>query len=306
MIMNWKVRWVYSFIAVMFVYSFTFLEQIRSQEVKQGTERDEKDVLIKRLEVRDKMLEQFSAKQVSLESVENRYSPGREISSVKRNDGVFLLVEILFIFSLGFLLWLFKQKAKTDNRNKELDQLKNVVESFKFESQKKDMHLAREKDVCESLKEALSKKEAQWDRLNVSFESLKQELRKKEDKIDQNEAEAVEKSGEKRFGKRISLTKDFNRTVILRIKYGAVENIKCFAGNISSGGLCFETKREFNLEEPVDFRLFFYGDKVPIIKARGDIVWEKKIGGVNHYGISFNLLDDKDQPALNSYVVEKM
>ena len=98
-------------------------------------------------------------------------------------------------------------------------------------------------------------------------------------------------------------SKDFQNTVILNINAeDAPHTIKCFAKNISSGGLCFETKEKFLKNTPVDLRLFFYGKRVPIIKAKGYIVWKKNVGGTQHYGVQFNTIEKKERGDLNSYI----
>ena len=112
-----------------------------------------------------------------------------------------------------------------------------------------------------------------------------------------------EKSKQRRQFPRLKLNRDFNKTIILRIKRpDKSENIKSFANNINLGGLCFETQREFRKNSKLNLRLFFYGDQIPMMKIQARIVWKKKIEITNRYGASFDLIEEKDREALNQYV----
>jgi len=104
----------------------------------------------------------------------------------------------------------------------------------------------------------------------------------------------------------LSLTKDFNKTIILRIEFPRQPHIRSFASNISSGGLCFETRKDFKEKKPVNLRLFFYGDRVPTIKAQAQIMWKRTVGEINYYGVSLDLLEEKDKLELNEYMESKI
>jgi len=40
-------------------------------------------------------------------------------------------------------------------------------------------------------------------------------------------------------------------------------------------GLCFETRKEFQEKEIINLRLFFFGDRVPILKIKAKVIWKK-------------------------------
>lgn len=112
---------------------------------------------------------------------------------------------------------------------------------------------------------------------------------------------------ERRGSARLILSRDFNRTIILRIEHAdKPERIKSFANNISSGGLGLETKREFKENDKVNLRLFFYGDQIPMMKIQGRIIWKKKVETTNYYGTSFDVIEEKDKQALNQYIESKV
>lgn len=144
---------------------------------------------------------------------------------------------------------------------------------------------------------------------------IKRGLLKKEDILSQKREISTKKEKlnsrkdfkERRRFPRLNLTRDFNKTIILRINQpDKIENIKSFANNISSGGLCFDNQREFEKDNKINLRLFFYGDQIPMIKIQAYIVWKKKIETTNYYGIYFDLIDEKDKVLLNSYVESKI
>jgi len=128
--------------------------------------------------------------------------------------------------------------------------------------------------------------------------SQKQEIPTKKERSNSHK-----KFKERREFPRINLTRDFSRTVILRINQpDKSENIKSFAENISNGGLCFDSQREFEKDNKLNLRLFFYGDQIPMLKIQTYIVWKKKIETTNYYGIYFDLIDEKDKALLNNYI----
>jgi len=108
---------------------------------------------------------------------------------------------------------------------------------------------------------------------------------------------------ERRGSLRLNLSRDFNRTIILRIEHtDKPERIKSFANNVSSGGLGLETKREFEEKDKMNLRLFFYGDQIPMMKIQARIIWKKKIETTNYYGACFDLIEEKDKQVLNHYI----
>jgi len=112
---------------------------------------------------------------------------------------------------------------------------------------------------------------------------------------------------EKRRFSRLNLTRDFNRTIILKIEYPErSENIKSFANNISLGGVSLETKKELRESDKINLRLFFYGDRIPMMKIQAHVIWKKKVETTNQYGASFDLMEEKDKEVLNRYIEESI
>ncbi|MFH1691798.1 MAG: PilZ domain-containing protein [Candidatus Omnitrophota bacterium] len=117
----------------------------------------------------------------------------------------------------------------------------------------------------------------------------------------------VEKTSENRQFFRSDLSKDYNRTIILRIESpGKSKSIKSFANNIGLRGLCFETRRDFEEKEAINLRLFFFGDKVPILKIKAEIVWKKTVFPVHYYGVSFVSMEEKDKKDLSRYMESRI
>jgi len=117
----------------------------------------------------------------------------------------------------------------------------------------------------------------------------------------------VGKSPDRREFPRLDLSKDYNRTIILRIESAdKLKNIKSFANNIGLEGLCFETRHDFGEKEVISLRLFFFGDRVPTIKIRAKILWKKTVLPVNYYGVSFVSLKEEDKGNLSNYIESKI
>lgn len=185
-------------------------------------------------------------------------------------------------------------------------------EQLKSEFQEKDKLLKQEEIVRKEKEADLLRKEKEQEQLKRSYESLKEVLVKKglvKKTLSPNGKESLWISGqsaEKRGSSRLILTRDYNRTVILRIDSpDKSESIKSFVNNISSEGLCFESRKEFTENEPINLRLFFYGVRIPIIKIQGQMAWKKKIGLGNYYGVFFEWLDEKDKLKLDHYIDSK-
>lgn len=110
-------------------------------------------------------------------------------------------------------------------------------------------------------------------------------------------------SQERRTSPRLSLTKDYNKTIIVRIEsQNSPRTIKSFAANISSGGLCLETKEEFKKKEPLNLTLFFYGAQIPMMKIQTKIIWKKLEGAIKYYGLAFDSIEKKDKLELNRFI----
>jgi hypothetical protein len=115
------------------------------------------------------------------------------------------------------------------------------------------------------------------------------------------------KSTEKRELPRLDLSKDYNRTIILRIESAdKSKSIKSFANNIGLEGLCFETRHEFDEKEKINVRLFFFGDNVPMMRMQAKVIWSKIDTPVNRYGISFTSQEEKDKTNLSRYIESKI
>ena len=187
---------------------------------------------------------------------------------------VFWLVSLALILSSVFLV---RRRGKT-NIGEKLKRLKEEKEQIKPSSA-----LLREEFVeKEEVKEKLSTEEKEAPGIPEKFQG-------------------------RRLFPRLSLSRDFNKTIIARIEFLKIpQEVKCFINNISSGGLCFETKKVFKEKEPVNLKLFFYGDQVPMMKIQGRIVWKKVVGSINRYGVCFESLKEKDKLALNRYIEKKL
>jgi hypothetical protein len=108
---------------------------------------------------------------------------------------------------------------------------------------------------------------------------------------------------ERRAPIRLPLTKDFDNTVILKVGSQDVpQSMKCFAENISAGGLCFSTSKEFDKKFPLNLKVLFYGGKVPNFKTQAWIVWKKTVGSTNHYGVIFEGLSETVRTELMCHI----
>jgi len=259
---------------------------------------------------------------------------------------VFWFVGLTFISGLGFLLfWLFwrryklildknlaiqeisKLKTQLREQNQLLEHeqvIRKTVEStslqrerefdqLKTESQKEQQLLEQEQIARKIAGERLSQKGKEVVEVKGSLESLKEVLvekgiaRKFTTAGKEGELWIAGKSSEKRQLPRLDLSRDYNRTIILRIEFpDKSKSIKSFANNIGLRGLCFETRRDFEEKETINLRLFFFGDKVPIIKIKAEIIWKKTILPVNYYGVSFVSIEEKDRANLSYYIESKI
>ncbi|GEM_PF-1756289 len=197
-------------------------------------------------------------------------------------------------------------------KEKEFEQLKSSFAVLKLQSHQKDEILRQKEDLFKETNQALLQKQKDYEQLKDSFDDLQELLVKKEDEEKassmkgKEEPQIAGKSSERRAGHRLFLTKDFHKTIILRIKSsGQSQSIKSFADNISGGGLSFEAKSEFKESDRMNLKLFFYGDRVPIIKIQGRILWKRTEGSNYRYGVCFESVKDADKSELNRYLGSK-
>jgi len=282
------------------------------------------DVIIKRLEAMDAALTQTARAQAPLETPEAEIKgktlmePSKTEEEVvlpktkdlptlagptrgRRNmlSTVFWPTGLVLLSALGFLV-------------RDRDRSNQKLKEFKLKLQEKSKLLEQERVVRNLIEKTSLEKEREHQQLKGSFESLKGELIKKglvKRELSPEEKERSwipEKSPERRVDPRLPLTRDFNKTVILRIESPNLpQRVKSFTNNISSKGLSFETKEEFKEKEPVNLRLFFYGDIVPAVKVQAHIAWKKKVAPINYYGVSFDSLAEKDKLGLVHYIESK-
>ncbi|MFZ2938059.1 MAG: AMIN domain-containing protein, partial [Candidatus Omnitrophota bacterium] len=197
----------------------------------------------------------------------------------------FWLIGLTLISGLGGLLfWLFwrryklildknvavqeieKLKSQVAEKNKLIEQEEMIrktientsltrekdFEQLKTESQKEQQLLEQEQKARKIAEEGLSQKEKESEQVKNSLESLKEVLvnkglaKKLSFPKGEEELWIPGKSSEKRQLPRLDLSKDYNRTIILRIESpDKSKSIKSFANNIGLRGLCFETRRDF-------------------------------------------------------------
>ncbi|MFA4889620.1 MAG: PilZ domain-containing protein [Candidatus Omnitrophota bacterium] len=298
----------------------------------------------RRLETMETALKQLPVVQVQAEPLKliAKTSPPQRKTTA---PSAFWLIGLILISSVGLLAWLFwrryklildknlaaceiaKLKMQLQEQNQLLEHeqiIRKTVEStslqrekefdqLKTESQKEQQLLEQEQKARKTAEDGLSQKEKESEQVKNSLESLKEVLVNKglAKKISSPEGEGElwipEKSSEKRQLLRLDLSRDYNRTIILRIESpDKSKSIKSFANNIGLGGLCFETRRDFEEKEAINLRLFFFGDNVPILKIKAEIIWKKAGSPVNHYGVSFVSLEDKNKANLSQYIESKI
>jgi hypothetical protein len=206
-------------------------------------------------------------------------------------------------------------------REKEFNQIKT-------ELQEEKQLLEQEQGGRKAVEEKLSQKEKEFQDVKGSLESLKEVLAKKgvTQKLSGSGNEdnlwVPGKPLDRRQIPRLDLSKDYSQTIILRIESDGqshpstslgialkqsqrAKNIKSFANNIGLEGLCFETRHEFRGKEKIKLRLFFFGDRVPMMRIQAKVSWVKMDSPVNLYGISFTRLVEKDKTELSRYIESK-
>ena len=309
------------------------------------TKNETKDKMVKRSEAMDVALTKMSSKISQLETPKMTAQSPKE--KVKKNmvwTIAFWFIGLVLVSGLGGLFFwrryrlilnknmatqeIGKLKSQVVEKNKLLEQEEivrkcientSVAREKEFEQLKLDLKkeakLLEQEEKARKAKEAeLLEKEKEAEQIKNSYESLKEILVKKgmakklsSPTKDEEELWIPEKSPEKRQFSRLDLSKDYNRTIILRLESkDKSKSIKSFANNIGLGGLCFEARRDFAEKEIVHLRLFFFGDKIPMMKTEGQIIWRKVESPVNYYGISFDALEEKNKLELNRYIESKI
>ncbi len=233
-------------------------------------------------------------------------------------------------------------KTQLQERNQLLEHeeiIRKIIENTSLEREKEFGHLKtelqEEKQVLEQEQEArkiaeegLLQKEKEIVEVKGSLESLKEVLvenglaRKLSTPGREDELWILGKSPERRQIPRLNLSKDYNQTVLLRVESDGQSNpstapgialkqslkpksIKSFANNIGLEGLCFETRHEFKEKERIKLRLFFFGDRVPMMRIQAKVIRVKTGSPVNRHGISFTGLEEKDKTELSRYIESK-
>ena len=276
------------------------------------------------------------AESVQTEQGENILTEAVKVGKNKMSI-IFWLAGLVLISSLGFLIWRKYAIVKTKNLNERIKKLKLQLEEkdkllgqmeiirkaiektaiekekehgqLKLELDEKSKLFEQEATILTEKEKALQELEKEHTQLKETSESLKDVLVKrgiaKELTLPEEKGELwiSGKSSERRNTPRLVLTKDFNNTVIVKIELpGIAKQIKSFAENISSGGLCFETAKELDDREAIGLRLFFYGGKVPNFRTQGWIAWEKTQDSKNYYGLTFDGLSEKVKSELEHYI----
>ncbi|MFH0771970.1 MAG: PilZ domain-containing protein [Candidatus Omnitrophota bacterium] len=214
-------------------------------------------------------------------------------------------------------------KSELERKNKLLEQeeiIRKTIEAASLAKEKEfeqlKLKLQQEAELLEQAEESrktmedkLSQKEKECNQLKNSFESLREILvknglaKKLSSSVDEEEFWIAGKSQERRQLPRLDLNRDYSRTIVLRIEsQDKSKSVKSFASNVSSGGLCFETRNDFKKSEIINLRVFFFGDRVPIMKIRAEVIWKKAALAVNNFGASFVSLEERDKIELERYL----
>ncbi|MFH1504066.1 MAG: PilZ domain-containing protein [Candidatus Omnitrophota bacterium] len=197
-------------------------------------------------------------------------------------------------------------------KEKDYNRLNSSFESLQLELEQKNEVLTRKEAVIEEKEQSNLQKEQECAELRKIIEALKDALVKRKIMGRSLSSQESDKpwipgeSAERRELGRLDLSRDYSRSVLLRIdSQDKSKTAKCFAGNISLGGLYFESETEFQEEEILRLRLFFFGDKVPMMRVKAEVVWIKK-AAVNYYGLSLLFQEEKNQTELREYIESHM
>ena len=260
------------------------------------------------------------------------------INARKKWLGIILwFIGLVSISGLGFALWrkyvvvrtknlterIRELKLQLEKKDKLLEQVEIIYKAIqkttiekekeygqlKLELEQKSRLFEQEATIRSEKEKVLQELEREHAQLKETSESLKDVLVKRgiarELTLPEEKGELwiLGKSPERRNSPRLALTKDFHNTVILKIELpNTLKQIKSFAENISSEGLCFETGSELDEKNPLNLRLFFYGGKVPNFKTQSWIVWKRTYDSKNYYGIIFEGLSEKVKSELERYI----
>lgn len=303
---------------------------------------ESKEATFKRLAAMDTALKQLdpSPSSTKLSKLNAGLSQNRRRSMLL----ILLLIGFFLVCGLGFLSWrlwyrfVFKRKEITDleirelrhtleEKNKLIEQKEIIYKGIEEASRKNEEEyeqvkqelaekekLIKEQELAhKKAEEELSQKTKEFQQIKGSFDSLKEVLIKKGEVKELTTPEEKGKlwipgkSPERRHFPRLDLSKDYNRTIILRIESeDKSKSIKSFANNISAEGLCFETRSDFREKEVINLRLFFFGDKVPMMRIQARIIWKKSEPPINRYSATFTHLEEKDKIELNRYIESKI
>lgn len=215
---------------------------------------------------------------------------------------------------------IFEQTQKSKGEiEKEYTQLKENFESQRLGLQQQMDVLKERETLGKGWEEKLPQRQEDLREVKGDSEALGCEIKQDEcvkkildesreirtEKQSQEELGTPGPSSERRESPRLTLLKDFTRTIIVSIKpaHGAA-NLRAFVDNISTQGLSLEAKRDFEEIDLLNLKLLFYGGtrQMPLIKIRGTMIWKKSLDMKNSYGLSFELVDEKYREELNQYI----
>ncbi|MBU1121141.1 MAG: PilZ domain-containing protein [Candidatus Omnitrophica bacterium] len=198
-------------------------------------------------------------------------------------------------------------------KEKDYNQLKSSFEFLQSELERKNEVLAQKEAVIEEEEQNSLQKEQECGELKKIIEALKDALVKRKimgKSLSSQESDKPWISGEsaeRRELGRLDLSRDYSRSALLRIdSQDKSKTAKCFAGNISLGGLYCESEAEFHEKEILRLRLFFFGDKVPMMRVKAEVIWVKKSPAVNYYGLSLLFQEENNQAELKEYIESHM
>lgn len=205
-------------------------------------------------------------------------------------------------------------------------QLANKVRQIGLRLQEKEKSITHENIVRKAVEDASLQREKEYQHLKEVLAKNEQILLQREkecqrlkEALAQNTLPKIEtpegdegiagKSKEKRASIRLDLSRDYRKTVILRMKLSPRgKHLKCFATNIALHGLCFETKEHLPEKAPVSLRLFFYGETAPIMDIQAAIVWKKEMNALNYYGVMWTWpeKEEENRNCVKRYIESKV
>lgn len=217
---------------------------------------------------------------------------------------LFLLIYPILLLSLGTFV---TKHIKYIKHRVAPDYDKRFTE-LNSRPQEKDECLEQEEIILNAIEQEELQKEKDCQKVDKSMEALKDVLVRK-GMLYRSLSSEEEKSWmpvqfvEKRKFVRLNLSRGYNRTVLLRVESeDKFKSLKCFADNISLGGLHLEAEKEFREGELLNLRLFFFGDKVPMMRLKAEVKWVKMLPPFYYCGLSFISQKEKDKTELNRYI----